>query len=183
MPRVKEAFLTFWCHRNGGNVKILASEVRQSHQRKQLLVQLPLIPYTELFFLTHFAPDCPFFFSNCVTRDRLVVAIKQMLHAGIPAYANRNGILVRLVASFLLLCTTTGDVLLLKFCGVWETMWIFKVVRWTHNRCKKIKALVSNGIRASSFEIWTANLDQLLTVGTLTNSQSFIFGDSNWKFC
>ena len=36
---------------------------------------------------------------------------------------------------------------------------------------------------ASSFEIWTANLAQLLPVGTLTNSQSFIFGDSNWKFC
>ena len=37
---------------------------------------------------------------------------------------------------------------------------------------------VSNGVRASSFEIWTANLAQLLTVGTLTNSQSFISGDS-----
>ena len=24
---------------------------------------------------------------------------------------------------------------------------------------------------------------QVLTMGTLTNSQSFIFGDSNWKFC
>ena len=24
---------------------------------------------------------------------------------------------------------------------------------------------------------------QSLTLGTLTNSQSFIFGDSNWKFC
>ena len=42
---------------------------------------------------------------------------------------------------------------------------------------------VNSGIRASSFEIWTANLAQSLTVGTLTNSQSFIFGDSNWKFC
>ena len=44
-------------------------------------------------------------------------------------------------------------------------------------------ATVSNGVGASSFEIWTANLAQLLTVGTLTNSWSFIFGDSNWKFC
>ena len=41
---------------------------------------------------------------------------------------------------------------------------------------------VSNGVRASSFEIWTADLAQLLTMGTLTNSQSFIFGDSNSKF-
>ena len=42
---------------------------------------------------------------------------------------------------------------------------------------------VGNGIRASSFEILTANMAQLLTVGNLTNSWNFIFGDSNWKFC
>ena len=42
---------------------------------------------------------------------------------------------------------------------------------------------VNNGFGASSFEIWTANLAQSLTVGTLANSLSFIFGDSNWKFC
>ena len=42
---------------------------------------------------------------------------------------------------------------------------------------------VSNGVRASSFEIWTANLVQTLIMCTLTNSQSFIFGDSDWKFC
>ena len=42
---------------------------------------------------------------------------------------------------------------------------------------------VSNGIVASSFEIWTANLAQSLTLATLTNSRNFIFGDSNWKFC
>ena len=94
---------------------------------------------------------------------------------------------MRLIASFPLLFTTSSDVLCSKFGGVWETLWIFKVARWTHNRCTKInKSLtvtVSNGIRASSFEIWTANLAQLLTVGTLTNSQSFIFWDSNWKFC
>ena len=73
-------------------------------------------------------------------------------------------------------------------CGlfeVWEMLWIFKVARCTCDRCPKINKspTVSNGIGASSFEIWTANLAQLLTVGTLTNSQSFIFGDSNWKFC
>ena len=66
-------------------------------------------------------------------------------------------------------------------------MWIFKVVRWSHDRCTKINKShsVSNGIRlrASSFEIWTANLAQSLTVGTLTNSWSSIFGDSNWNFC
>ena len=92
---------------------------------------------------------------------------------------------MRLVVSFLLLFTTSGDVVCSKFGEVWETLWIFKVVRWTCNRWPKInKSLtVSNGIGVSSFEIWTANLAQSLTVGTLTNSQSFIFGDSNWKFC
>ena len=92
---------------------------------------------------------------------------------------------MRLVASFPLLFTTSGDVHCSKFDGVWEMLRIFKVARWTRNRCRKINTspTVSNGIRASSFEIWTANLAQLLTMGTLTNSQSFIFGDSNWKFC
>ena len=58
-------------------------------------------------------------------------------------------------------------------------------MRWTCDRCLKINKspAVSNGVRASSFEIWTANLAQSLTVGTQTNSRSFIFGDSNWKFC
>ena len=108
-----------------------------------------------------------------------------MLHTSISAYANRNRILTRLVASFPLLFTTSGDVLSSKFGGVWEMLWIFKVARWRCNRCMKINKspTVSNGIRASSFEIWTTNLAQSLTVGTLTNSQSFIFGDSNWKFC
>ena len=66
-------------------------------------------------------------------------------------------------------------------------LWIFKAARWTRDtdRCTKInKSLtVSSGIRTSSFEIWTANLAQSLTLGTLTNSRSFIFGVSNWKFC
>ena len=64
-------------------------------------------------------------------------------------------------------------------------LWIFKVARWTCDRWPKINIspTVSNGIGASSFEIWTANLAQSLPMGTLTNSQSFIFGDSNWKFC
>ena len=94
-------------------------------------------------------------------------------------------ILTRLVASFPRLFTTSGNVFCLKFCGVWEMFWIFKAARWTHDRCTKINKspTVSNGVGASSFEIWTANLAQLLTVGTLTNSQSFIFGDANWKFC
>ena len=107
-----------------------------------------------------------------------------MLHTSILAYANRNGILARPVASFPLLFTTSSDVLCSKFSGVWETMWIFKVARWTHERCTKINKnpTISNGIRASSFEIWTANLAQSLTMGTLTNSWSFNFGDSNWNF-
>ena len=62
---------------------------------------------------------------------------------------------------------------------------IFLRKKWTRDRWPKINKspTVSNGIGASSFEIWTANLAQSLTVGTLTNSRSFIFGDSNWKFC
>ena len=108
-----------------------------------------------------------------------------MLHTSISAYANRNGTLTRLVASFPLLFTTSGNAVCSKFGKVQETLWIFKVARWTRDRWSKIKKspTVSNGIGASSFEIWTANLAQLLTVGTLTNSRSFIFGDSNWKFC
>ena len=92
---------------------------------------------------------------------------------------------MRLVASFPLWFTTSIDVLCSKFSGVWETRWIFKAARWTHDRCTKINKspTVSNGIRASSFEIWTANLAQSLTLGTLTNSPSFIFGDSKWTFC
>ena len=108
-----------------------------------------------------------------------------MLHTSIPAYANRNGILARLIALFLLLFTTSGNVLCLEFGGVWETLWIFKVVRWTHDTATKINKspTVSNGVGASSFLIWTANLAQSLTMGTLTNSQSFVSGDPNWKFC
>ena len=108
-----------------------------------------------------------------------------MLHTGIPAYANRNEILTRLVASFPLLFITSSNILCSKFSGVWEKLWIFKVARWTHDRCTKINKspTVSSGVGASSFEIWTANLAQLVTVGILTNSWSFIFGDSNWAFC
>ena len=108
-----------------------------------------------------------------------------MLHTSISAYANRNRILARLVALFPLLFTTSGDVVCSKFGEIWETLWIFKVPRWTHDRWPKINKspIVSNGVGASSFEIWTANLAQLLTVGTLTNSWNFIFGDSNWTFC
>ena len=90
-----------------------------------------------------------------------------------------------LVALFPLLFTISGNVFCSKFGGVWETLWIFKVARWTHDRCIKINKspTVSNNVGASAAEIWTAILAQSLTVDTLTNSQSFIFGDSNWKFC
>ena len=52
------------------------------------------------------------------------------------------------------------------------------MVRWTHNRCteRNKSPTVSNGIGTSSFEILTANL-------AVAYSRSFIFGDSNWKFC
>ena len=108
-----------------------------------------------------------------------------MIQTSISAYANRNGILTRLEASFPLLFTTSDDVLHSKFGEVWEMLWIFKVARWTRDRCTKINTspTVSNGVGASSIKIWTANLAQSLTMGTLTNSQSFIFGNSNWKFC
>ena len=103
----------------------------------------------------------------------------------LPPYANRDGILARLVTSFPLLFTISGDVLCLKFGGVWEMLWIFKVARWTHDRCTKINEnpTVSSCIRVSSFVIWTANLAHSLTMGTRTKSRSFIFGDSDWKFC
>ena len=68
--------------------------------------------------LTHFAPDClslPALFPYCMTPYCPVVANQQMLHTGIPAYANRNRILARLVALFLLLFTTSGDM----FFEVW----------------------------------------------------------------
>ena len=60
-----------------------------------------------------------------------------------------------------------------------------KITAGTSDRLLKINKspTVSNGVGVSSFEIWTANLAQSLTVGNLTNSRSFIFGDSNWKFC
>ena len=108
-----------------------------------------------------------------------------MIHTSISAYANRNGIRERLGALFPLLFTTFNNVLCSKFVSVWEMLWTFKVARWTCDRCMKINKspTVSNGVGASSFEIWTANLAQSLTVGTLTNSRSFIFGVSNWKFC
>ena len=44
--------------------------------------------------LTHFAPDHPSLsalFSYCLTPDHLIAAGKQMLHAGITAYANGDG--------------------------------------------------------------------------------------------
>ena len=65
-----------------------------------------------------------------------------------------------IVASFPQLFTTSCDVLCSKFGWVWETLWIFKVVRWTRDRCTKINKsrTVSNGIGVSSFEIWTAYL-------------------------
>ena len=74
---------------------------------------------------------------------------------------------MRLVVSFLLLFTTSGDVVCSKFGEVWETLWIFKVVRWTCDRWPKINKspTVSNGIGVSSFEIWTANFGSVTYCG------------------
>ena len=61
------------------------------------------IVYCRLQSLTHFAPDCPSLptlFSYCATPDCLVAACNHTLHTGIPAYANKDGIFVRLVARF-----------------------------------------------------------------------------------
>ena len=69
---------------------------------------------------------------------------------------------------------------LFYFNGVWETLCIFKVVRWIHNGCTKInkRPTVSSGIRTSAFNIQTSNFAKSLTLGTLTNPQSFIILDS-----
>ena len=98
-----------------------------------------------------------------------------MLQTGIPSFANRNVILLRLVASFPLSFTISADVLCLKFGGVWEMLWIFKVARWTHDWCIKINKspTVSGSVGSSSFDILSANLARFHTLGTLTNSQRF----------
>ena len=51
--------------------------------------------------------------------------------------------------------TTSSDIFCSKCGGVWEMLWIFKVARWTHDRCKKInkRPTVSSGVRASSFDL------------------------------
>ena len=105
-----------------------------------------------------------------------------MLHTSILPYANRDRILARLVALFLLLSTTSGDILWLKFGGVWETLWIFKVVIWPHDRWRwnfilwdlncKFGSVSYCGHqqthRASSLEIQTGNFCKVgYPVGTL----------------
>ena len=93
-------------------------------------------------------------FSYCATPDHLVAAGSHTLCTGIPAYANRNRILVRLTALFPLLCTTSCNVL---FGGIWEMLWIFKVARWKHDRSTKINKSpnVSNGVRKSPHSVCT----------------------------
>ena len=88
-----------------------------------LTVQLSFLLWTlDLEYLnhhlTHLAPDrpsLPALFPYRETPDGPVAAGKQTLHTSISAYANRNGILARLEASFPLLFTTSGDVLCSKF--------------------------------------------------------------------
>ena len=93
----------------------------------------------------------------------------------LPPYANRDGILARLVTSFPLLFTISGDVLCLKFGGVWEMLWIFKVARWTHDWCTKINKspTVSSSVRSSSFDILSAKLAWFHSLGTQTNPRRF----------
>ena len=96
-----------------------------------------------------------------MTLERPVVASNHTLHTGIPAYAFKNGILkngilTRLVASFLLFCTTSSNVLCSKFCQIWETLSIFKVAGWTHNRCTIIKKTLLLAM-ASELLLWDLN--------------------------
>ena len=86
--------------------------------------------------LTHFAPDCPSppaLFPYCATPDCLVtigpILASQLTQTGMGFSRD----------SSLLLCTTSGNIFCSKFSGVWETLWIFKVARWTHDRCMKTK--------------------------------------------
>ena len=73
---------------------------------------------------------------------------------------------MRLVALLLLLFTTSGNVLCLKFDGVWETLWIFLsfalVTQNMHeNKQKPYCYSVSNGVRASSFESLSGHPNKL----------------------
>ena len=63
----------------------------------------------------------------------------------------------RLVALFQLLFTTSSDVLRLKFGGVWEMLWIFKVARWTQDRCTKISKKPYCWQWHQSFILWDFN--------------------------
>ena len=73
----------------------------------------PRLPLTaRSFFLLH---DCP------------IVASNHTLHTS-KSHANRNGILMRFVASLPLLSTTSGDDLCLKFGWAWEMLWSYEMV-------------------------------------------------------
>ena len=108
-----------------------------------------------------------------------------MLRTSISDYANRNGILTRLVSPCFCYCLLLPEMSFVQSSVEFERQCEFSKLRDERTTMPKINKspTVSNGISALSFEIWTANLAQLLTVGTLTNPQSFIFGDSNWQFC
>ena len=69
-----------------------------------------------------------------------------MLHTGIPAYANRNGTLTRLVASFPQLFTTSGDVLFRTYRSSVESERCCEFSKLqdghTKNACKQTKTLL-----------------------------------------
>ena len=90
--------------------------------------------------VTDINPFCPrppvtALFSYCAILDCLVVAGNHTSY-WLPSLTNRNGIITRIVALFLLSCTTSDNVLCSRFVG--EVLWIFKVARWTRYRCRKM---------------------------------------------
>ena len=113
------------------------------------------------------------------------MASNYTLHTGIPAYAFKNGILkngilTKLVASFLLFCTTSSNALCSKFSQIWETLLIFKVAGWTHNRCTKIKKTL---LLAMASELHPLRFELQILLRCLPLAPQQAHGDSNWKCC
>ena len=105
------------------------------------------------------------------------------LHTGILAYANKKRFLSPETCSLI-----STIVHYFQWCPVFKVRSLrdvnFRSCEMDIPYMKINKSpTVSSGVRASSFKIWTTNFAKSLILGTLTNSRSFIFGDSNWIFC
>ena len=117
--------------------------------------------FVSFIFISSLAVNQPtwpqsLFFLLCLPKP-LVAVTKHVLLTDILSDANMNRILARLVTLIPMLCTISSIVLCLKFGGVWETLWIFKLW-WIH---KINSPTVGNGIRALSLEIQAANFAKL----------------------